>query len=152
MFYAAPRRPLCQQSVARLPTHSAAFDSISSTELISKTMELLPQAISSSTKSTNMLSAQSTPDDESVSKSEPGRILTPPPPLNQSQLESKYGHGSGHARRARNRMSAQDEPQVTGLDPSAVESALLRELQRPHRESTPSASPHRKRQRINGDR
>lgn len=38
------------------------------------------------------------------------------------------------------------------FDADAVDSALRRELSRPHRESTPSASPHRKRQRINGDR
>ncbi|KAG6004905.1 hypothetical protein E4U21_000632 [Claviceps maximensis] len=114
-------------------------------------MELQPNDIPSS-RPMNVLSAQFALDEETASKSEPGRILTPPPPHNRSQLESKYGHGSAHVRRQRNRMSAQDEPQVTGLDPNAVESALLRELQRPHRESTPSASPHRKRQRINGDR
>lgn len=39
------------------------------------------------------------------------------------------------------------------FDIDAVDSALLREFgSRPQRESTPSASPHRKRQRINGDR
>jgi len=38
------------------------------------------------------------------------------------------------------------------FDAEAVDSALRRELSRPQRESTPSASPHRKRQRINGDR
>ncbi|KAI9902914.1 hypothetical protein N3K66_002266 [Trichothecium roseum] len=34
----------------------------------------------------------------------------------------------------------------------ALDSALVKELERPQRESTPSASPSRKRQRINGDR
>ncbi|KAG6084354.1 hypothetical protein E4U30_003213 [Claviceps sp. LM220 group G6] len=102
--------------------------------------------------SADMLPSQFTADDEPVSKSEPGRILTPPLPRSRSQLESKYGHGPGHARSTRSRISSQTASQATGLDANAVESALLRELQRPHRESTPSASPHRKRQRITGDR
>lgn len=40
----------------------------------------------------------------------------------------------------------------SAFDVDAVDGALLREFGRPPRESTPSASPHRKRQRINGDR
>jgi len=38
------------------------------------------------------------------------------------------------------------------FDVDAVDSALLREVHRQQRESTPGSSPHRKRQRINGDR
>lgn len=38
------------------------------------------------------------------------------------------------------------------FDAEALDSALVKELGRPQRESTPSASPSRKRQRINGDR
>ncbi|KAG6037195.1 hypothetical protein E4U41_005265 [Claviceps citrina] len=100
----------------------------------------------SSSMRPNMLSTQCNVDDESVPKSELDRIAT------RTQQEAKYGHGPGHARRTRSRTSAQYEPRATALDANAVDSALLRELQRPHRESTPSASPHRKRQRINGDR
>jgi cell division cycle 20-like protein 1 (cofactor of APC complex) len=47
-------------------------------------------------------------------------------------------------------MSEGSRPNAFDVD--AVDSALLKEFGRPHRESTPSASPHRKRQRINGDR
>lgn len=58
----------------------------------------------------------------------------------------------GSGRRLRNKMAASEVLRPTELDANAVESALLRELQRPHRESAPGTSPHRKRQRINGDR
>jgi hypothetical protein len=45
-------------------------------------------------------------------------------------------------------------PSATALlDSDAVAGALLKELQpKHHRETTPGSSPHRKRQRINGDR
>ncbi|KID89093.1 WD40 repeat-like-containing domain protein [Metarhizium guizhouense ARSEF 977] len=91
---------------------------------------------------------------ESVSV--PGRIATPPPPpslsLEKSRSEPKNNVEGGSGRRLRNKMAASEVLRPTELDANAVESALLRELQRPHRESAPGTSPHRKRQRINGDR
>ncbi|QPH17141.1 hypothetical protein C2857_001932 [Epichloe festucae Fl1] len=114
-------------------------------------MKLQHEEVSSSTP-TNMPYTQFTADDESASNPGPSRIVTPPPPLNRGQTESKYELEPVNTRRARSRTSARDEIHATGLDANAVESALLRELQRPHRESTPGASSHRKRQRINGDR
>jgi cell division cycle 20-like protein 1 (cofactor of APC complex) len=86
------------------------------------------------------------------SASHSGRTSTPPPPASErGRLELKSNVEMDATGRIR-RPLAGDALQATGLDPTAVDSALMRELQRPHRESTPSASPHRKRQRINGDR
>jgi cell division cycle 20-like protein 1 (cofactor of APC complex) len=46
-----------------------------------------------------------------------------------------------------------DRASIGPLDADEVDGALLKELQpRQHRQSTPGGSPHRKRQRINGDR
>lgn len=60
---------------------------------------------------------------------------------------------AGHAstRRIRNGMG-QDSTRTARFDTDVIDSALAREMHRPHRESTPGASPRRKRQRINGDR
>ncbi|KAK8917608.1 Fizzy-related [Metarhizium anisopliae] len=79
---------------------------------------------------------------ESVSVS--GRIATPPPPpslsLEKSRSEPKNNMEGGSGRRLRNKMAASEVLRPTELDANAVESALLRELQRPHRESAPGSS------------
>ncbi|KIE00430.1 WD40 repeat-like-containing domain protein, partial [Metarhizium majus ARSEF 297] len=81
---------------------------------------------------------------ESVSV--PGRIATPPPPpppplsLEKSRFEPKNNVEGGSGRRLRNKMAASEVLRPTELDANAVESALLRELQRPHRESAPGSS------------
>jgi cell division cycle 20-like protein 1 (cofactor of APC complex) len=81
------------------------------------------------------------------------RMSTPPPPSNRSQLEAKpNAESSGTMRRMRTRARASDVTHPAAFDVDAVDSALLRELQRPQRESTIEASPSRKRQRINADR
>ena len=87
-----------------------------------------------------------------VSLTGPPRISTPPPPSDRGRLETKHNiEGTSHRRtRSSARMSEGSRPSAFDVD--AVDSALLREFARPQRESTPSASPHRKRQRINGDR
>lgn len=81
------------------------------------------------------------------------RMSTPPPPSDRGRLECKQKNveGISHRRtRSSARMSEGSRPNAFDVD--AVDSALRKEFGRPHRESTPSASPHRKRQRINGDR
>ncbi|PNY29737.1 Fizzy-like protein [Tolypocladium capitatum] len=80
------------------------------------------------------------------------RLSTPPPPSDRGRLESKPNVESNNTRRIRSKTRARDAGRFTAIDAEAVDGALLRELQRTHRESTPGASPHRKRQRINGDR
>lgn len=82
------------------------------------------------------------------------RMSTPPPPSDRGRLDSKpNAESSGNTmRQLRSRTRASDVAHPAAFDVDAVDSLLLRELQHPHRESTPGASPHRKRQRINGDR
>ncbi|KAK4679278.1 substrate-specific activator of APC-dependent proteolysis [Podospora pseudoanserina] len=71
------------------------------------------------------------------------RLSTPPPPGERLKVEPS------HAGSSRNGRSSSRSTDI-GLD--AVDHALRREIGRQHRESTPGASPSRKRQRINGDR
>lgn len=80
-------------------------------------------------------------------------MSTPPPPSDRGRLDSKpNAESSGTAmRQLRSRTRASDVTHPAAFDVDAVDNLLLRELQ-PHRESTPGASPSRKRQRINGDR
>ncbi|RCI13781.1 hypothetical protein L249_8143 [Ophiocordyceps polyrhachis-furcata BCC 54312] len=79
-------------------------------------------------------------------------LSTPASPTDQRRPEAKVNEGSGGPATVRSSSRISDAARAMPLDADAVENALLRELQRPHRESTPIASPHRKRQRINGDR
>ncbi|KAK4177486.1 putative fizzy-related protein [Triangularia setosa] len=71
------------------------------------------------------------------------RLSTPPPQSERLRVEPSH---AGSSRNGRLSSRSTD----IGLD--AVDSALRREIGRQHRESTPGASPSRKRQRINGDR
>ncbi|KAL7899104.1 WD40-repeat-containing domain protein [Trichoderma sp. SZMC 28014] len=82
------------------------------------------------------------------------RMSTPPPVSDRSRLEEKPNaeSNSGTMRRMRTRARASDVAHPAAFDVDAVDSALLREMQRPQRESTIEASPSRKRQRINVDR
>ncbi|KAK0735584.1 WD40-repeat-containing domain protein [Apiosordaria backusii] len=68
------------------------------------------------------------------------RLSTPPPPSERLRVEPSH---AGSSRNGRLSSRSTD----IGLD--AVDSALRREIGRQHRESTPGASPSRKRQRIN---
>lgn len=89
--------------------------------------------------------------DESKSHTATPRSSTPPR-SDRTRLEPRYSLDNGPTRPARNYGRKSEGARGSHLDIEAVDSALLREFQRPQRESTPGASPHRKRQRINGDR
>jgi cell division cycle 20-like protein 1 (cofactor of APC complex) len=84
----------------------------------------------------------------------PVRMATPPPPSERTRLDSKHNVDSGTtSRRLRQTTRSSEVSRSTPLDPEALDHALIREFQqRPQRESTPTASPSRKRQRITGDR
>ncbi|KAK3378330.1 WD domain-containing protein [Podospora didyma] len=88
------------------------------------------------------------PNSESPTIVSPSRISTPPPPSDRLRLEPK----NMDSRTGRLSSRSSDMGRLSGLDADAVDSALRRELGRQQREGTPGASPHRKRQRINGDR
>lgn len=79
----------------------------------------------------------------------PARIATPPPPSERTYSETR---GSDNSRHARLGTRATDLNRVSAFDADAVDHALRREMGRQQRDSTPGSSPHRKRQRINGDR
>jgi len=75
------------------------------------------------------------------------RTSTPPPQSERLRLEPRQDSGRN------GRLSSRpDLGRHSGFDADAVDIALRREMSRGNRESTPGASPHRKRQRINGDR
>lgn len=90
-------------------------------------------------------------NDESKSHTATPRSSTPPRP-DRARLEPRHSLDNGPNRAPRNIGRKSEGARASPFDIDAVDSALLREFQRPHRESTPGASPHRKRQRINGDR
>ncbi|OAA44930.1 WD40 repeat-like-containing domain protein [Metarhizium rileyi] len=101
------------------------------------------------------LPAPQSAQSKTESMSSPDRTATSPPPslsLEMGRPGSNSNLESGRTRCIPKKTVPSGALPSTELDANAVESALLRELQRPHRESTPSSSPHRKRQRINGDR
>jgi len=92
------------------------------------------------------------PDSDSPSIATPSRISTPPPHADRVHLEVRRNMDSGGSRHSRLSGRASDVSRSSMLDADAVDHALRRELSRQQREGTPGASPHRKRQRINGDR
>lgn len=81
-----------------------------------------------------------------------GRMSSPQPPSGRGRLEARHSTESTSTRRVRSRNRNSDSTKTQRFDTDAADHAFMRELQRPNRESTPGASPHRKRQRINGDR
>jgi cell division cycle 20-like protein 1 (cofactor of APC complex) len=94
-------------------------------------------------------------DIDSDSIAAQARIATPPLPAERGRLDPRHNVDSHSARRVRSRTRVGEVGHGFGapaLDTSALDSALLKEFQKPQRESTPGASPHRKRQRVNGDR
>ncbi|KAI9155286.1 Fizzy-related [Paramyrothecium foliicola] len=92
-------------------------------------------------------------ESKASSMTSPARMATPPPPSERGRLESRQNVDSNTtSRRLRQGARASDSSRASPFDPEALDHALIREFQRPQRESTPGASPHRKRQRINGDR
>lgn len=81
----------------------------------------------------------------------PYRIATPPPPAERARLEVKHNIDQGGSRHL-GAGSRDSDIGRGGLDVDAVDDQLRRAISRTQRESTPGASPSRKRQRINGDR
>ncbi|KAF3760245.1 WD40 repeat-like protein [Cryphonectria parasitica EP155] len=81
----------------------------------------------------------------------PRRIATPPPPADRARLEVKHNVEQGGSRRPTSMARHNDVSRTAGLDVDALDDQLRR-VSRTQREATPGASPHRKRQRINGDR
>jgi cell division cycle 20-like protein 1 (cofactor of APC complex) len=76
------------------------------------------------------------------------RTSTPPPQSERLRLEPRQDS-------SRNSRLSSTRPELgrhSAFDADAVDIALRREMSRGNRDSTPGASPHRKRQRINGDR
>ncbi|KAK3940704.1 quinon protein alcohol dehydrogenase-like superfamily [Diplogelasinospora grovesii] len=88
-------------------------------------------------------------DSNTPTISSPAGIATPPLPPSE-RLHARQGESS---RTLRHSSRSTEVGRVSGFDADALDSALLSaQLGRSQRESTPGASPHRKRQRINGDR
>lgn len=83
----------------------------------------------------------------------PTRFATPPPPSDRGLVENRQYLETTNQRKIQHSRRPSESARSSAFDPDAVDSALLREMHhRSQRESTPGASPHRKRQRINGDR
>ena len=70
----------------------------------------------------------------------------------RGRLEARSSVDTTSARRIRNGLGNRDSTRTARFDTESIDTALAREMHRPDRESTPGASPRRKRQRINGDR
>lgn len=84
-------------------------------------------------------SKRSVSESHSAAVGRAARFSTPPPQSDYLRAEPRHED---------RRLSSRSE----NLDADAIDSALRREIGRQQREGTPGASPHRKRQRINGDR
>ncbi|KAJ1329197.1 cell division cycle 20-like protein 1 [Microdochium nivale] len=84
----------------------------------------------------------------------PARMSTPPPPSERGRLQAKLGfeNGSAKSRPMRHMTRLSEGGPGSTIDAEALSRALSRELTGDRRDSTPGASPSRKRQRINGDR
>ncbi|KAI1395639.1 WD domain-containing protein [Hypoxylon fuscum] len=80
----------------------------------------------------------------------PSRIATPPPPSDRGRLQVMNNVESGNSRSGRH--GGRRGSIAAGINPEDLSRALSRELSTDRRDSTPGASPSRKRQRINGDR
>lgn len=80
------------------------------------------------------------------------RASTPPPAIDRNHFDGGNHRDSQGGRRGRNGARLSDASSHD-LDLDAANHALRREvLSRQSRETTPNGSPHRKRQRITGDR
>ncbi len=92
------------------------------------------------------------PSDVDAAVASPPRTATPPPQTERFRLEARTNVKSSSSRHSLLTGQASDISRNGGFDIDALDHGLRRELSRQQRESTPGASPHRKRQRINGDR
>ena len=90
------------------------------------------------------------PVDVRTPSATPSRGPSPPPQTDRGRLEARHSLDNSNQRKQRQRRS--DSTRSIQFDTDAVDNALLREIHRQQRESTPGVSPYRKRQRLNGDR
>lgn len=100
------------------------------------------------------LSAGGTPELKLATMSGSNRAATPPtrPTADKFGFEPKDDAFNDHLRDLRNGVLAEESSRATELDTDAIDSALMRELHRSQVDSANGASPHRKRQRVQGDR
>lgn len=98
-----------------------------------------------------MPASKMTGHDSNSAAPSPRRLATPPPPSDRGRLEVRHNVEGGDSRHSRTSVRGTDIGR-SPLDAEAVDAALRREMSRSQREGTPGGSPHRKRQRINGDR
>jgi cell division cycle 20-like protein 1, cofactor of APC complex len=88
------------------------------------------------------------------SSATPARLSTPPPPADRGRLQARLNVDNANTQSARRASRTRDVSRSggAGIDAERLSRALSHELSADRRASTPSASPSRKRQRINGDR
>lgn len=82
----------------------------------------------------------------------PVRAQSPAPQQDRGRLEVRHDADGPSLRNTLHSNRSSGMTRTGDLDAEAVNHALVREMARQQRESTPGGSPHRKRQRINGDR
>ena len=97
------------------------------------------------------VSKRSVDDTNSPATRTPARFATPPPP-DRGRLQASRNGENSNLRSARASGRVSDMVGNRGIDADTLSRALSRELPADRRESTPGASPSRKRQRINADR
>ncbi|CAJ2507968.1 Uu.00g091540.m01.CDS01 [Anthostomella pinea] len=93
-------------------------------------------------------------DSASPAARTPSRIPTPPPPSDRGRLQARHNMDNGNSSKGSRHSGRFTERTSTGgIDPESLSRALSREVYTAdRRDSTPGASPSRKRQRMNGDR
>ena len=97
------------------------------------------------------VSKRSVDDTNSPATRTPARFATPPPP-DRGRLQASRNGENSNLRSARASGRVSDMVGNRGVDADTLSRALSREFSADRRESTPGASPSRKRQRINADR
>lgn len=114
------------------------------------TLEPEPAAVLPSISSA--MSKRPVEDAHSPASRTPSRLATPPPPSDRGRLQASRNRENGNLKTARINGRLSDITGSRGIDADSLSRALSSEFAASRRESTPGASPSRKRQRINGDR
>ncbi len=116
------------------------------------TLEPGPAAALSALPLPPAISKRSVDETDSPATRTPSRLATPPPPLDRGRLQASRNGENASFRSARSSGRVSDITGGRGIDPDALSRALSGNFAADRRDSTPGASPSRKRQRINGDR